>query len=270
MHGTSNQIQPHHEAPARMWGLGGHHYDDVSFAISDALAHAAKRLAAQAGETVLDVATGTGWSARNAARSGANVTGIDISDELLAAARDLAPSALSLGFRCADAERLPFDDGAFDRVISTFGVMFAANQQRAADELARVCKPGGRLVLATWVPGGSVAQFFGIVGKHAGDPPPEQSPLAWGDPEHVRSLLGEAFELTFESGTSHDYYDGVQEIWDWYVRGFGPVRQLANTLDAKALAAFRADVGDYHRHYLTSAGLLHVKRDYLLVTGTRR
>lgn len=271
MRGTSDQsIQPHHQAPARMWGLGGRHYDDVSFAISDALAHAAKRLAPQAGERILDVATGTGWSARNAARSGAAVTGIDISEELLAAATELTPSDLSLTFQRADAERLPFEDSHFDRVISTFGVMFAANHQAAADELARVCKAGGRLVLATWTPGGSVAEFFGIVGKHAGDPPPAQSPILWGDPDHVTKLLGGAFDLIFEKGTSNDYYDGVDAVWNWYVRGFGPVRALAETLGPKELETFRRDVDDYHGHYMTSDGLLHVKREYLLVTGTRR
>jgi SAM-dependent methyltransferase len=198
------------------------------------------------------------------------VTGVDIAEELLAAARKLATPGLSQRFRHADAERLPFADGQFDRVISTFGVMFAVDQQQAASELARVCKSGGRLVLATWTPDSSVAEFFGIVGKHAGDPPPRESPLLWGDPGHVRKLLGEAFGLTFEHGTSNDYYDGLNEIWEWYVRGFGPVRALAETLDKDALNAFRRDIDDYHSHYMTGDGLLHVERRYLLTIGTKR
>jgi SAM-dependent methyltransferase len=271
MHGTTDQpIQPHHEAQARMWGLGGRHYDDVSFAISDALAHAAKRLAPKSGERVLDVATGTGWSARNAARTGANVTGVDIATELLTAAKALTPPALALHFQRADAERLPFAEATFDRVISTFGVMFAANHSQAADELARVCKPGGRLVLTTWTPDGSVAEFFGIIANHAGGPPPKASPLLWGDPGHVRKLLGDAFDLSFEHGTSNDYYDGLNEIWDWYVRSFGPVRALAETLDKDALEAFRRDIDDYHSHYMADDGLLHMERGYLVTIGTKR
>ena len=271
MHGTTDQtVQPHNRPQAHIWGLGGRHYDDVSFAISDALAHAAKRLAPKAGETILDVATGTGWSARNAARTGAEVTGIDIAEELLAAARELAMPGLSLRFRRADAEQLPIADGQFDRVISTFGVMFAVDQQQAASELARVCKSGGRLVLATWTPDSSVAEFFGIVAKPAGDPPPKESPLLWGDPGHVRKLLGKAFDLTFEDGISNDYYDGLKEIWDWYVRGFGPVRALAEKLDKDALDAFRRDIDDYHSHYMTDDGLLHVERGYLVTIGTKR
>ena len=119
-------VMPHHEAAATMWGRGGKHYDDVSYAISDALAHAAQRLNARAGERILNIATGTGWSARNVARTGAAVTGVDISEELLAAARELSAHVRPpIDFRQADAERLPFGDGAFDGVTSTFGIMFA-------------------------------------------------------------------------------------------------------------------------------------------------
>src|SRR5215831_15704087 len=107
-------VLPHHEAVATMWGRGGKHYDDVSYAISDALAHAAQRLNARPDERVLDVATGTGWSARNVARTGAKVTGVDISDELLAAAHELSGHVTPpIEYRLGDAERLPFDNGAF-------------------------------------------------------------------------------------------------------------------------------------------------------------
>src|SRR5262249_33930003 len=161
---------------------GGRHYDNVSFAISDALAHAAQRLDAQPGEHILDVATGTGWSARNAARAGAAVSGVDISQELLSAARELSGHiCLPIEYRLGDAEKLPFDNSTFDGVISTFGVMFAQNQDKAAAELARVCRRGARLVLSTWAPDGAVATFFGIIAQYS-DAAPAPSPLAWGDP----------------------------------------------------------------------------------------
>ena len=271
MHATLDRpVLAHHEAAARMWDAGGRGYDEISFGISDALMHAAQRLNPKPGQEILDVATGTGWSARSAARLGAEVTAVDISPELLAAAKTLSAHVdPSIDFRLADAERLPFGEASFDGIISTFGVMFAANHEAAAAELARVCKPGGRLSLATWVPGGAVAEFFGIVAKHADAPPPEQSPLAWGDPEHVARLLGDDFELTFEPGVNHAYYDNVDEIWDWFARGFGPVKQLLTSLDAGGRAAFKHDVDAYHSHYGAERGL-HVKRDYLLVIGQRR
>jgi SAM-dependent methyltransferase len=267
---TDQGVLAHHQAAATMWGRGGRHYDDVSFAISDALAHAAQRLNARAGERILDVATGTGWSARNVARTGAAVTGVDISEELLAAARELSAEVRPpVQFRQADAERLPFDDGTFDGVISTFGVMFAFDQAQAAAELARVCRPGGRLALTTWAPAGAVAQFFAIIAQHSDAPAPPSSPLAWGDPTHVAKLLGKAFDLKFEHGVSNAYHGSIEDIWNWYTRGFGPLRQLAESLPADRAERLRCDVDAYHRHYAVPAGL-HVKREFLLTVGRRR
>src|SRR5262249_50571494 len=151
---------------------------------------AAQRLSARAGEEILDVATGTGWSARNVARSGARVTAVDISNELLTAAKELSAHVRPpIAFQPGDAERLPFPDGRFDGVISTFGVIFAQNQQQAANELGRVVRKGGRLALATWAPDGSVAKFQAIIARHSNAPPRQVSPLEWGDPRHVEELL---------------------------------------------------------------------------------
>jgi SAM-dependent methyltransferase len=267
---SAPRIEPHHEAAARSWGHGGRAYDDISFVLSDALAHAAQRLDAAAGEEILDVATGTGWSARNAARRGARVTGVDIAPELLAAAAALSAHVEpAITFEPGDAERLPFPDRRFDGVISTFGVMFALGQERAAAELARVCRPGGRLVITAWTPAGSVAEFLGIIARHAAAPSPPASPLRWGDPAHAERLLGRDFELAFEPGINHAYHESEDHIWEWYTRGFGPLRELAGRLDAPALAALRADIAAYHGHYRTDLGL-HVRREYLLIRGLRR
>lgn len=201
---------------------------------------------------------------------GASVRGVDIAEPLLTAARELSADIRPpIDFQRGDAERLPFGDGAFDGVISTFGVMFAADQMRAARELGRVCRPGGRLVLAAWTPTGKIADFFGIMAAYSEVPPPPASPLAWGDPAHVQDLLGGAFELTFERGVSHAYYASALEIWDWYVRGFGPLRQLADGLAADRAEALKRDVDAFHRCYAGPAGL-HVERDYLLTIEWRR
>lgn len=270
MHGALDTVLEHHKQAAATWDAGGRLYDEISFGISDALMHAAQRLNPRPGQKVLDVATGTGWTARNVARMGADVTAVDISGALLAAAKELSAHVRPpIDFRQADAERLPFEDASFDGVISTFGVMFAANHAQAADELARICRPGGRLALTTWVPDGAVAAFFGVVAKHAEAPPPEQSPLAWGDPDHVKELLGAHFDLTFERGMNNAYYDDVDEIWDRFAGGFGPVNQLLSRLDGEKRQAFRKDVDHYHRKYQAEAGL-HVKREYLLVLGRRK
>jgi SAM-dependent methyltransferase len=263
-------VLAHHKPAATMWGRGGKAYDEVSFAISDALAHAAQRLNARAGERILDVATGTGWSARNVARGGALVTAVDISPELLAAAADISAHIRPpIEFQLADVEQLQFEDGIFDGVISTFGVMFAINQAAAAAELGRVCRSGGRLIVATWAPGGAVAEFFGVIAKHSEAPPPPTSPLAWGDPSQVDKLLGNAFELKFEKGISNAYHSSVEDIWDWYTRGFGPLRQLVETLPPDRVERLKEDIDAYHRRYAVPAGL-HVKREYLLTTGRRR
>jgi SAM-dependent methyltransferase len=268
MTAITSAILDHHQGAAQMWGSGGKDYNDVSFAISDALAHAAQRLNAKQGQSILDVATGTGWTARNVARSGAQVTAIDIAPELLAAAEQLSAN-LPITFRLADAERLPFPDAHFDGVISTFGVMFAVDQPQAARELARVCRPGGRLVLATWAPDGAVAEFFGVLAKYNDAPPAPSSPLAWGKREHVISLLGDAFSLTFESGVSHAYHDDEDDIWNWYARGFGPLRTLVERLSPERRLDLKRDVDAYHGHYKTAAGLT-VAREYLLTKGVRR
>ena len=220
-------VLPHHQAAAEIWGCGGEAYDLVSFAISDALGHAAQRLAAGPEHQVLDVATGTGWSARNAARGGALVIGVDISADLLSAAERLSIGfADRISYRLGDAEALPFSDATFDRVISTFGVMFAADQPRSASELARVCRSGGRLVIAAWVPGGAVEAFFGVISRHSKAPPPQTPPSNWGDPDYVRSLLGGSFDLRFERGVNRAYHESCEAVWDWYLNGFGPMKAV--------------------------------------------
>jgi SAM-dependent methyltransferase len=266
---TVPAVLPHHRAAARMWGSGGEAYDAVSFRISDALAHAAQRLNPKGGERILDIATGTGWSARNIARMGADVTAVDIAEELLSAAKALSVNDAPIDYRLADAEQLPFADGAFDGVISTFGVIFAASQRQAAAEIARVCKPCGRIALTAWTPGTAVADFFGLIAEHSDAPPPADSPIAWGDPDTVRALLGADFELAFEPGISHAYHEDPDDIWDWYVRGFGPLKQVVADLDEDKRRALKADVDAYHRHYATGCGL-RIPRDYVLILGRRR
>jgi hypothetical protein len=124
-------------------------------------------------------------------------------------------------------------------------------------------------VLTAWAPDGSVAEFFAILGKYGDAPPPPRSPLAWGDPLEVERLLGRDFRLVFETGRNHAHHDDAEDLWGWYSRGFGPLRQLIETLEPTAGAALKAEVDAYHRHYASEAGL-RIPRDYLTIIGQRR
>lgn len=270
MSASEAQVLPHNDAASRMWSLGGAGYDKVSFFIGDALAHATQRLAPKEGESVLDIATGTGWVARNVASFGAKVTAVDISPGLLDAARELSAHVQPrIDFELADAEQLPFADASFDRVISTFGLMFAQNHEAAARELLRVTKPGGRIVLTTWSPKSSVADMFAIIGKYRDRPAPSPSPIAWGEVDYVRDRFGSEADLLFETGVSESFYDSPADIWNGMANGFGPIRELVNTLDEGKLAELRRDIDALHERYTTDDGLLRIPRDYLLTLATR-
>lgn len=264
-------VVDHNRPAAAVWGSGGRDYDEISFGIADALRHAVQRLAAKPGEQVLDVATGTGWSARCVARTGARVTAVDIAPELIRAAKNLSAHLDSrIEYRVADAEQLPCESETFDRVISTFGVMFAAGHASTARELARVCRSRGRLCLATWPPGGAVARLFALLASHGGpSPPPEASPLRWGDPDYVERLLGAHFALRFEHGVSHAYYDSADDLWHTFLHGFGPLRMLHDRLDDAGRRALKADLDAYHEQYAVTGGL-DVRREYLIAIGERR
>jgi ubiquinone/menaquinone biosynthesis C-methylase UbiE len=144
----------------------------------------------RAGQKVLDVAAGNGNVTLAAARRWCDVTSTDYVPSLLERGRARASAeGLAVAFKDADAEALPFDDGAFDAVVSTFGVMFTPNQDRAASELLRVCRPGGQIGLANWTPDGFIGQMFKILGKYLPPPAGAKSPALWGS----RARLDEMF-----------------------------------------------------------------------------
>ncbi len=144
------EIQPHNAKPASIWNSGGARYNEISRGIADSIEHCVLRLDPQPGERVLDLATGTGWTSRVVAKRGSQVTGADISADLLSfAAEQARAESLDIDYQLGDAENLPFADGAFDAVISTCGVMFASRPEAAAAELGRLCRKGGRICLTT-------------------------------------------------------------------------------------------------------------------------
>lgn len=195
-----------------MWGTGD--YEAVAEKVTSIGDVLVARADIKPGAKVLDVACGTGNATVPAARSGAMVTGVDLSPGLIRIAQARgARAGVEVEWMEGDAQALPFDDDSFDRVISAIGHMFAPDHQRAADELRRVCRPDGRIAIACWTPEGSIGSMFKTLGSIS-SPPPDgfQSPLLWGTEDHVRELLGgtvkfERHSVAFREPSPESYAD---------------------------------------------------------------
>ena len=265
-------VRPHNAVQSATWSSGGRAYDEVSRGIADAIEHCIERLMPRPGECILDVATGTGWTARRLAERGVTVTAMDFASDVVEAARELATARnLEVMFEQGDAEDLPYPDDSFDAVISTFGVMFVQKPDDAARELARVCRPGGRLALATWTQDGNVFEMFKVMKafmpKPAGAPPP--SPFEWGSPERIGELLGDDFDLTFEKGTSYYREPHGLAAWETFSTGYGPLRALVSRLNDAAREQLKRNFIAFHDGFATTLGIC-VPRDYWIIKGTRR
>jgi SAM-dependent methyltransferase len=262
------QVLPHNVKLAATWGSGGESYDKVSETIADAIDHVVNRVWPRSAERVLDVATGTGWTARRLSSRGAKVTGVDIGEGVIEAAKRMAPE---IDFKVGDAESLEFPDQSFDCVTSTFGVMFVSRPEAAAAELARVTRKGGRLGLVTWLPGSTVEEIFQTMRPYMPAPPasPPPSPFAWGREDRVRELLGDMFDLTFERGATVLRMPDGQVVWDVFVTGYGPTKMLAASLDTERRAALQRDFIAMHEKYRVEAGVA-MPREYLVTIGVRK
>ena len=269
---VDSSIQPHNERPAAVWNSGGEAYDAISRQIGAALEHCVARLSPEPGEEILDLATGTGWTSRLVARRGANLIGVDIASELLAAATECASKeGLKIEYQIGDAEKLPFADQTFDGVISTFGVMFASRPEGAARELARVCRRGGRIALATWLPDGGVFKMFQVMRPFMPPPPSPTppSPFEWGNTDRVRALLAGDFELRFEQGVATYFDRDGAAAWDAFVTGYGPTKALAKSLDDRRRVELKQAFIAFHDSYRTELGIA-VPREYLITLGKRK
>jgi SAM-dependent methyltransferase len=267
----STPIRDHNLKAAAMWGSGGRAYDMISQSISGAIEHCVARLDPKRGERVADVATGTGWTSRVVARSGADVVGIDIAEGMLAAAREIAAEDnLAIEYRLGDAEALPFDDGAFDAMISTFGIMFAPDQTRVAAELARVCRQGGRVAIAAWTPNSHAVTLRQALQPFMAAPPtpPPPSPFVWGTREWLANTLGRDFRLVSEEGTVVSRFASVDTLWDTYINGFGPVMAVAASLDAGRREDMRQAFISWAEQFHTGLGI-SIPIDYLVTVGHR-
>ena len=227
------------------------------------------------GMRVLDVAAGTGNASIPAAEQGATVTASDLTPELLEAGRQRAEAkGLALEWVEADAENLPFDDESFDVVISSIGAMFAPHHQEVADELVRVCRPGGTIGLLSWTPEGMIGALFRTMGPFAPPPPPgAQPPPLWGSEAHVRELFGERLEFrslerevleitAFEH--PHDYGTHFKDR-------YGPtIAAQANARRAGREAEFEEALNRFCDEWNRgTADRARFEKEYLLMVGTR-
>jgi ubiquinone/menaquinone biosynthesis C-methylase UbiE len=223
-------------------------------------------------ERVLDVAAGNGNATRAAGRRGAAVTSTDYVEALLrqGAARADA-EGLQVRFEPADAEELPYADGSFDAVLSTFGVMFAPDQARAAAELARVCRSGGRIGLANWTPEGFIGQLFKTLGRHVPPPPGVQSPALWGVEAHLRSLFGDSLEsIAIKRRMFNFRYRSAEHFVEIFRTWYGPVHKAFAALPADGAAALNEELLTLLGARNRAPESLVVPSEYLEVVVKRR
>ena len=257
------------ERQAAAWGAGP--FERVAESAADVHDDLVASLAPKSGERWLDVATGTGAVAMRAARAGADVVGVDLAPALIMTARQLAAAEeLKMEFEVGDAERLSYGDASFDVVASAQGTMFAPDHEAVARELIRVCRPGGRLGLTCWRPGGAIEEFFSLLADYQPPPPPGAGhPLDWGRPEHVHELLGPGFELELLERSSPQTGRSGEEVWQLFSTSFGPLKTLVDSLEPQRVEELHRAFADYYEGYRTAAGIA-APREYLLILGRRR
>ena len=196
-----------------------------------------------AGSQVLDVAAGNGNATLAAARRFAHVTSTDYVPALLERGRvRAAAEGLDVTFEVADAEALPYPDASFDVVLSTFGVMFAPDHDRSASEMLRVCRPGGRIGLASWTPQGFLGDLFRTVAAHVPPAPGGRSPLLWGTADHLRSLFAGATLIEHTTRHFAFRYQSAEHFLEIFRTFYGPVLKAFAALDANGQAALEADL----------------------------
>jgi ubiquinone/menaquinone biosynthesis C-methylase UbiE len=235
--------------------------------------HLAEALDLVPDERVLDVASGSGNAALAAARrTWGNVVSSDYVPDLLERGRERAAAErLEIEFVEADAQNLPFEDASFDVAMSIYGAMFAPDQQKTANELLRVVKPGGRIGMGNWCPDGAVGTMFKTISKHAPPPPGVPSPLLWGTEEHVRQLFGDGVsELRAERRVSRQPFRSPDHYIEFFRTYFGPTQMAYERVGPEGEQALTDDL----RTFLEAANTagdrgMVLEADYLEVIATR-
>jgi SAM-dependent methyltransferase len=252
------------------WTAGN--YDRVARGLESGAGTFFERLGVEPGCRLLDVACGSGQIALKAAAAGARVTGIDLAPAWIERARARAEEAgLEARFDVGDAEALPYEDDRFDLTVSLIGAMFAPRPERVTDELLRVTRPGGRIVMGNWTPESFVGAFFRTVADHV--PPPDMpSPLLWGDESTVEERLGHRVTELHMTRLPYDmvHAEPPSEVVDFYRTHFGPVRQAFAALDEAGQSALEADLLDlWTRNNVDSGTGTRAESEILEVVAVR-
>jgi ubiquinone/menaquinone biosynthesis C-methylase UbiE len=227
----------------------------------------------RAGSKVLDVAAGNGNATLAAARRWCDVTSTDYVPALLKRGRERAAAErLTIEFREADAEALPFPDASYDVVVSTFGVMFTPDQDKAASELARVCRSGGKIGLANWTPQGFIGQLFKTIGKHLPPPAGVKSPALWGTQARLEEMFGsQASEIAAEPRMFVFRYRSPEHWLEIFKTFYGPTLKAFAALDESGRAALTRDLmallGEFNH---ADDGTIVVHSEYLEAVITKR
>lgn len=253
-----------------VWGSAP--YERFSGQHLGAVRHLLRVLPQEPGQEWLDVACGTGEVALPAALAGAKVTGCDLSPGMIATAfRRGAELGLRTRFDVADALELPYPDAAFDVVSCCYSINLVSDPGRAAAELARVCRPGGRLGLVTVLPDRGQAEIFGVLLRYL-PPLPEDAPnpYDWADKEYLQRTLGTHFDLSYEEGDAPQRGMSGAAMWQLMAAAYGPACQLVQGLDAERRAELDRDIAAIYDQYRTDGGDVSMPRPYLIVTGVRR
>ncbi|MEA2149681.1 MAG: hypothetical protein QOD69_1511 [Solirubrobacteraceae bacterium] len=265
---TAPEIDTLKDRQRETWASG--RYDLCAQRIAAGAQAVVEAAAIEPGMTVLDVATGTGNAAIPAAQAGARVTGLDLTPELFDVARVHAEEAgVTVEWVEGDAEALPFEDASFDRVLSVFGVMFAPRQKIAAAELARVCRPGGSVVVANWTPRGFFGRLFAIVADHLPPPPDAASPTQWGEEGHVRKLLGGQLLLAQELRVIDMHPPSRDAVVALFDNAFGPFVMARKALGDERFAALLEDFRALVAEFDEGDDEPHIRAEYLLTVAHR-
>jgi ubiquinone/menaquinone biosynthesis C-methylase UbiE len=258
-----------------MWALG-----DYPAIAADVIPELGPELVAasgvRAGDRVLDVAAGSGNASVAAALTGARVVASDLIPELFTAGRAFAARhGVELAWEEGDAESLPYDDGVFDVVLSCVGVMFAPHHQRAADELVRVCRPGGKIGLLSWTPQGFVGELFRTMKPYAPPPPPgAQPPPLWGDENHVRTLLGDRVTdvVTRRQTLTTDRFPTAEAWRDYWKTAYGPTVAIYRGIadDAARVAELDHELAALAARFDRGTDTTVMDWEYLILTARTR
>src|ERR671916_1711092 len=220
----------------------------------------------RSGDRVLDVATGGDNTPISAARRFCEVTGMDLAPESIEHARRRAEAeGMEITFEVGDAEDLPYADASFDLVLSTIGVMFCPYQEKAAGELLRVCRRGGKIGLASWTPEGFTGKMLKTVGKHVPPPPGVKPPSSWGTEERLRELLGDGVSSLETTRLTYNFrYPSAEHFVDWFRNYYGPTVRAFAALEPEGQDALERDLRGLLEERNTSGDeTLVVPSDYL-------